>query len=424
MKCRFFVLMSTLLLTFVSCKPSLEQRIEAFESELAPLRECLNNVGLAVVYVEDNQIVYQNAFGLKNIERNEPLCTDHLFRIASISKSFTTTALMQLIEQGKVNLKDDVSTLAGFEVRNPLFPDSVITLEMLLSHTSSLSDAEGYFNLEVLNPATNPNWQNCYNDYAPGHGYEYCNLNLNLAGSFVENLSGERFDQYIVHHILEPLGLYGGYCVDSLDATRFASLYHSMEDPEFDYDYDNPTALPAPYTRFLNVDEDAYAPRSERIAAYQLGAGQAPVFSPTGGMKLSAPDLARYMIMHMNYGEARVETKQGVEKVRIMPEELSKQMQIPRSADENYGLTLWTTDLYSPGVTLVGHTGGAYGMRSAMFFHPEEKYGFVVISNGALEGVKAPEQDEATSTDPSGSMSGDLNILTSTLRLMYHHFRE
>jgi hypothetical protein len=57
-------------------------------------------------------------------------------------------------------------------------------------------------------------------------------------------------------------------------------------------------------------------------------------------------------------------------------------MQTPLSTDENYGLALWKTDVLIPGVELVGHTGSAYGLYSAMFFHPEEKYGFVVISNG------------------------------------------
>ena len=85
--------------------------------------------------------------------------------------------------------------------------------------------ARGYFVLDAVNPATNPDWVECYNDYEPGTGYEYCNLNFNLVGTFIEKLSGERFDQYVVHHVLEPLGLYGGYCVDSLDASRFVKLY-------------------------------------------------------------------------------------------------------------------------------------------------------------------------------------------------------
>ena len=117
-------------------------------------------------------------------------------------------------------------------------------------------------------------------------------------------------------------------------------------------------------------------------------------------MKISAPDLARYMIMHMNYGT-------GENGEKIMSESSSKNMQTPRSSDENYGLALWVDEGgYVPGVTLVGHTGGAYGLRSAMFFDPEKKFGFVMISNG---------------TSNSAS-EGDYAVIDGSLRRMYNHF--
>lgn len=342
----------------VQARKSFKKCVANFEAEVQAFREEMENVGLAVVFVKGNKIVYHNQFGVKNMETREPLQENTLFRIASISKSFTTTSLMQLVEQGKVTLDTDVSQLAGFTIRNPKYPDKVITLEMLLSHTSSINDSQGYYDsLDVINPEKNPNYAKCYNDYEPGKGYEYCNLNLNLSGSFLEKLSGERFDLYVVKHILRPLGLYGGYCVDSLDSKKFASLY----------EYGN--------GKYTCVDKSAYNPRSEEISRYVMGR-DAILFSPTGGMKLSALDLAKYMIMHMNYGT----TPDGI---RIISEASSKNMQTPRSADENYGLTLNRMTQYSPGVELVGHTGGAYGMRSAMYFNPEKKYGFVMMSNGA-----------------------------------------
>ncbi len=88
---------------------------------------------------------------------------------------------------------------------------------MVLSHRSGINDSQGYFTLDAINPAKNPDWAKCYNDYEPGKGYRYCNLNYNMVGTIIEKISGERFDQYVKHHILDPLGLYGGYCVDSLD---------------------------------------------------------------------------------------------------------------------------------------------------------------------------------------------------------------
>jgi CubicO group peptidase (beta-lactamase class C family) len=361
-------------------RPS-KKRIAAFERQIEEFRKDIENVGLSVALVLNNKIVYTQQFGVKNIETQEPVKENTLFRIASISKSFTTTGLLQLVEQGKVSLTTDVSQLAGFTIRNPKYPDTVITLEMLLSHTSSINDSQGYYTtLDVINPDKNPDYAKCYNNYEPGKGYEYCNLNLNLSGSFLEKLSGERFDQYVVKHILRPLGLYGGYCVDSLDAGRFASLYEYHDG------------------KYECTDQSAYNPRSQEISQYVRGR-DAILFSPTGGMKMSAKDLAKYMLVHMNYGTS----PQGV---KIIPEELSKSMQVPRSTDENYGLSLWTTDEYSPGVVLVGHTGGAYGMRSAMFFNPEKKYGFVMMSNGA----RARAKDKKT------------NIIKGVLQRMYDNF--
>ena len=96
---------------------------------------------------------------------------------------------------------------------------------MLLSHQSSINDSRGYFSLDSINPATNPRYALCYNNYEPGKGYMYCNLNFNMIGAIIEKYSGERFDQYVKHHILDPLGIYGGYAVDSLDKNRFATIY-------------------------------------------------------------------------------------------------------------------------------------------------------------------------------------------------------
>jgi CubicO group peptidase (beta-lactamase class C family) len=353
-----------------------------FEKDMEAYLADIEAVGVTCAVVRDNQVIYHHNFGVKDLQTKVPIDDQTLWRIASISKSFTATSLLQQVEQGKVSLTDDVSDLLGFKVRNPKYPDIPITLEMLLSHTSSINDSQGYWTtIDIINPDINTSAGSCYNDYAPGSGeYEYCNLNLNLAGTILERVTGERFDQYVVNHVLRPLGLYGGYCVDSLDKTRFAHLYS--------WDADN--------QRFVDNYDEAYAPRSEKVANYTMG-HDALIFSPTGGMKISGLDLARYMTMHMNYGT----TPDGV---RIISEESSRNMQTPRSEAEHYGLNLWLADDYVPGITLVGHTGGAYGLSSAMFFHPEEKYGFVIICSG------------------SHDAEGTHNVLHQGIERMYKYF--
>ncbi|PWS28723.1 serine hydrolase [Pedobacter yonginense] len=326
------------------------------ENEIQDIMKKYSAIGVSVAVVKQNKIIYTHSFGLKNVENNIPLTDQDIFRIASISKSFSATSIMQLVEAGKLSLDTDFSDLVGFKVRNPKFPETVITLKMMLSHRSSLNDSQGYLKLDVINPDKNPEWAKCYNNYEPGKGYEYCNLNFNLIGTVIEKISGERFDNYVKNHLLKPMGLYAGYCVDSLDANRFVTLY--------EYHNDTKTFTAAP---------TAYAPRREEIKNYVMGYST-PIFSPTGGMKISATDLAKYMTMHMNYG--------NYNGIKIMSKKHAKLMQTKISEEEDYAMAMRSVEDLIPGLTLKGHTGSAYGLYSAMFFNPKEKYGIVVITNG------------------------------------------
>lgn len=329
---------------------------EKAETDFKVIMQKYNAVGASVAVVKKGKIVYTHSFGLKDLENKTELSNQDIFRIASISKSFSATSIMQLVEAGKISLDDDFGDLIGFKIRNPKFPDQKITLKMALSHTSSLNDSQGYLNLDLINPDKNPNWAKCYNNYAPGTKFNYCNLNFNIIGTIIEKKSGERFDNYVKNHVLKPLGLYGGYCVDSLDSTRFAKLY--------EYNATDKTFALATM---------AYAPRRTEIQNYVMGYST-PIFSPTGGMKISATDLAKYMIMHINFGASNG--------VRIISKKSARLMQTALTDDEGYGLAIRSSNTLIPGVALKGHTGSAYGLYSTMFFNPKEKFGIVIITNG------------------------------------------
>lgn len=344
----------TLLILFSFTSYSQPQRAD---KELMALTEELKTVGLAVAVVKKGEIVYTKNFGWQDVEKQIPLSDNSIFRIASISKSFSATGIMQLVEQKKLNLDDDVSSLIGFTIRNPNFPNKVITLRMIMSHTSSISDRNGYFTLDVINPAKAQDLAKCFNNYEPGSQYEYCNLNYNITGTIIERTSGQRFDVYIRNNIIKPLGLYAGHNVDSLDASRFAKLYS----------YDSAIGY--------KPEPQAYASRAEAIKNYVMGY-TTPIFSPTGGVKIGAQDLARYMTMHMNYGTFKDK--------KIISRKSAKIMQQPVAKEAGYGLAISTVNDLIPGITLKGHTGSAYGLYSAMFFDPKKKYGFVVITNGCL----------------------------------------
>jgi CubicO group peptidase (beta-lactamase class C family) len=376
----------------VSCG-SPEQKAEKL---INSFMEKSGTIGLAVAVVKDNKIIYTGSFGKSNIEKGIPMKKDDIFRIASISKSFTTTALLTLVEKGTVSLDSDVSDLIGFRVRNPKYPEVIITVKMLLSHSSSLNDSQEYYSLDFINPAVNPDYEKCYNDYMPGTKYQYCNLGFNTLGAIVEKVSGIRFDKYVSQNILQPLKLKASFNADDSHGITFTTLYVS-----------DSTGFSTTGKIIFTPSENAYLSRAAIIDSGKYIIGySAPLFSPTGGMKISAPDLAQYMIMHMNYG---VDPQTGV---RIISEESSKVMQTPvieTGEEGKYCLALNRTTNLIPGEIMTGHTGSAYGLLSAMYFEPEKKFGIVMITNG-------------TSPEYANYVDGFAPVQRDVVRLLYDAF--
>lgn len=407
MKKLFFFTLTALLL--VSCTG---KKVQKADARLEELRTELNAVGFSVAVIKDNRVVYTGATGFRNLETEEPLLVTDLMRIASISKSFTATAIMQLYEAGCFDLDDDIGDALGFSVRNPAHPNIPITYRMLLSHTSSLSDKGGYFSLDVINPAVKKDVSGSFNDYAPGADYQYCNLGFNILGTLVEIHSAERFDLYIKNNILDPLGLTASFNVNDLDQDKFAVIYE-YKDGEF---------VPSP---------QAYNPRIKEIEEYVLGYS-APIFSPTGGMKISAPDLAKHALVQMNDGTWNAIEILLPESVALMqtPQSLGDrrssdpadiqvaktQEKIAEEAAEEsaapvlgYGFALEKTDRLIEGHVMTGHTGSAYGLYSAMFFQKEQKFGFIVICNGF--DTSQPRRD-----------NGFLAVQTDVINALYEIF--
>ena len=352
-KISHFLIFSALAGSFFACNAvsSLEQQAND------QMNEIMNEhgaVGLSVAVVKDGEMVYAGSFGYKNLEDSTFISTDDIFRIASISKSFTATALLQLHELGKFDLDDDVSDAMGMTIRNPNHPDIPITYRMLLTHTSSLNDTMGYFTFNVVDKTINDEYWRSYNSYAPGTAYEYCNLGFNMLGALVEIHSGERFDSYIENHIVKPLNMNAGFNVAALDANLFVTLYAFRDG--------KPVASPDAYNRI----------RDTSIEKYVMGRSTT-IFSPTGGMKTAPKDLAKHMLVQINGG-----TFNGVQ---ILKPESVVAMQTPHDSI-NYGFAIRTTDKLIEGEILKGHTGDAYGLYSAMFFSPEKKFGFVMMTNG------------------------------------------
>ncbi len=353
MKRFFFSILAIIAIVAPLSGQTLEQDIE----------KCLNDhgaIGLACVAVKDGKIIWAGEFGHKDLG-GAPFSGEHneIFRIASVSKSFGATSIMQLVEAGRMSLDDDAQKYLPFPLRHPDHPDVVITVRMLLNHTSSIAHPD-YKTLDVIDPAKNPQWQDCYHDWKPGTKYKYSNLGYNLIAAIIENVSGERFDVYVKKHICDPLGMNASFNVDDLDRNLMVPIYRWSKNKE----------------RFICTDKTAYKGIGKPYPDYVIGY-DAALFSGAGGMKTSAVDLAKYMIMHMNLGE--------YEGVRIISQESARQMQtysVSTGKNGAYGFGLRSKDNWVDGKTVGGHTGGALGLHSIMTFVPQEHWGTVNIVNG------------------------------------------
>lgn len=350
----FFV---TLLLTFSSMAKSLE----------AMMKECMSDYGaiaVTVAVVKNNQIIYAGDFGPEKYFNGKH--TD-ILRIASISKTFVGTAVMTLVDAGKIDLDTPAAKYLPFELKNnPKYPDTDITVRMLLNHTSSISRSN-YKNLDVINPDEADDWYECYNDWKPGTKYKYSNLGFNILAAIVEYASGERFDIYVRKHICEPLGLNASFNVEDLDKDLFIPVFKWNKKKN----------------EYVPQSNEAYSTIRKPYEKYVMGY-DAALFSGAGGMKISATDLAKYMMMHMNLGE--------LNGVRILSEESARLMQTyntPTSPKREtfYGLAMRQKPNWCGGKTVGGHLGSAYGVKTTMNFNSKEGWGFVAFCNGSQEGI-------------------------------------
>lgn len=376
------------------------------ESRLQEIKERNNLVGLSVCLVGGNKITQSHHLGLRDVERNLPVDENTVFRIASISKMVTVTALMQLYDKGLFHLDDDVSKYLGFELRNPNFPNQPITFKMLMSHTSGLRDGTGYNSFlmasysvkpfpaikSVVQPGgefyTEDMWSKT--ESVTKEYFTYANINFGLLGTLVECISGERFDKYCIAHIFEPLCIKASFDVrDIPDINNVAAIYRN-ENGKWVIQTDGWKGV---------------RPASRKLEDYVIGSN-AVLFAPQGGLRISAADLSRFMIMHMNnglYGNSRILSEQAS---KLMHNAVWK-YNGENGATENdfflsYGLGTVSTDKLIPGAELIGHSGDAYGLLSGMYFIRDRGIGIIFITNGgewkpADNGWQSVEKEVANS---------------------------
>jgi CubicO group peptidase (beta-lactamase class C family) len=170
-----------------------------------------NLPGLAVGVVSDQQLVWAQGFGFADVDAKIPMTPSTKFRMASHSKLFTATAIMQLRDAGKVHLDDTVATyLPWFQIRPANANDPAITIEELLTHSAGLPREAGPHWSELSFPDAEGVEQFVKNHqaaFSPEIRWKYSNLGFTIAGMVVEAISGEKWAAYVQNHIFNPLGM-------------------------------------------------------------------------------------------------------------------------------------------------------------------------------------------------------------------------
>jgi CubicO group peptidase (beta-lactamase class C family) len=332
------------------------------------------------------------ARGLADPRIRRAVTPDDPVRIASISKLVVAIGVLRLVEGGKLDLDSDVSRWLGWPLRNPSYPDRPITLRMLLSHTSSLRDHDDQYAIPLGGSvrATVTDARSWDPEHGPGAGFfTYSNLNFPVIGSIVEQVTAERFDVWMRREVLEPMALDACFNWPTCSDSALARAVVLMQDGKVVRDDLGGRQPDCPV--FVNEGEPCDLKR------WRVGENGA-LFSPQGGLRISARGLARVGRMLLNGG-----TLDGV---RILSAQSVETLLTPQwrfngrnGATEKgfyctYGLasqqipspvTGCNDDLVGDGQVRVGHAGDAYGVRSGLWIDGARGTGIAFFATGLAE---------------------------------------
>ena len=330
------------------------------------------------------------AEGLADPATGRAVTIDDPVRIASISKLVVAIGVMRLVEQGKLDLDRDVASYLGWPIRNPAFPDRPITLRQLLSHTSSLRDGDDAYvvplGMTLRQALADPSvWDS---SHGPGEGYfAYSNFNFPVIASVMERATGQRFDLLMKQLVIGPMNLDACFnwptCSDAAIA-RAVVLTQDGKPVRDDLGGKRP-------------DCPVYVREGEPcdLDRWRLGENGA-LFSPQGGLRISARDLARVGRMLLGGGT--------INGVRILSPRSIETMLSPawrfdggngsRSGESegvcSYGLATrqlgarlgCADDPEGKGRAWVGHAGDAYGLRSGLWIDRQRGVGIAYFVTG------------------------------------------
>ncbi len=329
---------------------------EAFEENLLARMTNLNAPSLAFSVINGTEVFYSKGFG------DQPE-TDIAYHLMSAAKMFTSTAILQLYEQGLIGLEDDFNEYLPYELKNPYYPSTTITIKHLLSHRSSLQGSirgfEDYWPLlgngTLIFPSciyeffhengshfSEANWEN----WAPGNSYTYSDAGFDILTLILENITATSFDTYVTDNILNPL---------EMTNTRFSHEDYSPDKLAIGYDWNE-------------------ASQTNEIVPYLNNS-----VNPGGGGYFSTvEDMSKYMLIHLNQGEYNGVNILNATTIKLMHTEIE---------GSNLGLGWWTSQRLGDKI-YQGHPGGPHsGFCLANYIR--KSLGVVLFTNqGELDYTK------------------------------------
>lgn len=354
----FAVLLAALCPTLpAQAKQALDaDEMEAFFDDYLGTQMEVNHIaGAAVAIVKDGQVLFIKGYGFADVEKDIPVDAEQtVFTLGSLSKLFTWTAVMQLVERGQLDLNTNVNVYLDFKIPTTLrqaqgdaYPEP-ITLNHLMSHTSGFED--NYFDqMTTTSGELIPlgEWLKTHipaRVHRPGEVSAYSNYGAALAGYIVERVSGLSYDDYVEQNILGALGM----------------IRTTSRQPV-------PAALTGDLSQCYRFIKGEYQPQPATNVVLHV--------APAGSFRATAADMARFMIAHLNegqYGDASL--------LQPATAELMHSQSFTHDPHMN-GMAHGFWELDMNGQEIIGHAGSHFIFNSMLMLFPEQELGVFIVTN-------------------------------------------
>jgi len=385
-------------LTDQARKSKVLESIPELEKQFAGYFEKQQLPGMAVGIVVADELVYARGFGFRDLDTKAPVDADTVFRIASMTKSFTALAILKLRDDGKLSLEDPVAKHVP-ELSKLTYSSrdaAPITVRRLLSHSAGFPEdnAWGDPRLDMSDPEFSAMLQRGLSlSSAPGTQFEYSNLGFALLGRIIQRVSGVSYQQYITRQILQPLG---------------------MTATTWDHKYVPPDRLAVGYGRRtgpFQIFEADHAIAGADHVEKQLSDG---AFGAMGGLYTSIRDFARYASFQLAASPPRDDPERGPVRrssVREM-QQMARYIRLNlgrassgqfRASAGGYGFG-WSVAESCDFDRAVSHGGGLPGFGSYVYLFPEQGIALFALTNSTYAGPAGMLDDAARALKASGAM--------------------